>query len=241
MGPEIEAQAVGAGSSDPARQEAVVEDQAVARELNPEESKEELRRRLQTHRVDTEASRPGLTTFMADVGHRLSKLGSSWLSGRLGGLDPRLGDWITQGTRVLVVVAAILLVALLVRRFADRPWQVPTEMLSEPLEAPPEELGVEHWQLRIEEGLGRGDAAAALQALWWWWACRLQAREVDPSWTTRELLQAVGRDDLRALGRAFDVLAYGTDGASVQEVGSLWQRLRGSDPGIGADPTPEPT
>ncbi len=203
-------------------------------------AKEDLRRRLQAHGVDTKATSPGPMAYLADVAQRFSELGSSWLSARIGGLDPKLGRWIIQGTRFLVVVAAILLVVLLVRRFADRPWQVTTDTSSEPFEAPPEELGVDHWQRRIEEGLSRGDAAAALKALWWWWACRLQAREVDPSWTTRELLRAVGRNDLRALGRAFDVLAYGTGGASIQEVDGLWQRLRGSDSGIDESSTPEP-
>ena len=197
-----------------------------AKEGSKEGSKEELQRRLTEHRVALTSSKPGPMAYLADVVRHLSQLSRSWFSGRLGGLDPQLSAWMTQGTRAMVVVLSILLVVLVVRRFSHRPWRVPAAEPTTPLESRPEELGLDSWRRQVEEALSRGDVAAALNALWWWWACRLQAREVDPSWTTRELLRAVGRGDLRRLGRRFDYLAYGSEAVSAEEVGSLWHALQ---------------
>jgi hypothetical protein len=62
---------------------------------------------------------------------------------------------------------------------------------------------------------------AALEAVWWWLAVSTMSREVDASWTSRELLEAAGRPDLRPLARDLDRMAYGPTRPSPGDVRQL--------------------
>jgi hypothetical protein len=61
----------------------------------------------------------------------------------------------------------------------------------------------------LDARLAAGDVAAALEALWWWFARSASTADVDPSWTSRELLAHCGRHDLTPLALGLDRLLYG--------------------------------
>jgi hypothetical protein len=66
------------------------------------------------------------------------------------------------------------------------------------------------WRTRLDERLAAGDLAGALEALWWWFAASLELEgDVDPSWTTRELLRRARRPELSGAASDLDVLMYG--------------------------------
>jgi hypothetical protein len=82
------------------------------------------------------------------------------------------------------------------------------------------------WRRRLEEHLGRGDIAEALDALWWWLATSVAREPVDPSWTTRELLARAGRSDLRGFSIALDRLAYAAARPQTGDVRAFLDRLQ---------------
>ena len=84
----------------------------------------------------------------------------------------------------------------------------------------------ERWKAELDRHLARGDVTAALEALWWWLACGLLPRDVDPSWTTRELISHAGRWDLTAWVRRLDRMIYGAEPPAVDEVRRFWGDLR---------------
>ncbi|MCP4657846.1 MAG: hypothetical protein GY856_20760, partial [bacterium] len=84
----------------------------------------------------------------------------------------------------------------------------------------------ERWEAELGRHLAGGDVTAALEALWWWLACGLLPRDVDPSWTTRELISHAGRWDLAAWVRRLDRMIYGAEPPAVDEVRRFWGDLR---------------
>ena len=191
-------------------------------ELHGDSTKDELRRLLLEDQTAIEAPRPGPFTYMYDAGRHVTELFFSWLSGHFTNIGGWVAQVVTYGTRILLVVLSIALVVLTVRHLRRQQGSAMPKIVGSPEQPRPERLGVEHWRRELLARLEAQDGAGALKALWWWWACVLEARDVDPSWTTRELLQATGRRDLRPVGRHFDFLAYGTDRVSVAEVRGLW-------------------
>lgn len=202
-----------------------------------EVDREQLRRQLAEAGVVTSAPRPGWSDYLRDVFMAVGGRFGNWLTGRLEGFSPEVARAIRIATVILVSLLFLLLIFLLVSRYRGtlRPPEERPEPRQEPLPKP-EERGLVFWRSEMDHALAEGDAAKALQALWWWWANAIEARGVDPSWTTRELLTAAGRFDLRPLGRAFDRLAYGTDRLEVGQVRDLHRKISGSDGSPGATP-----
>jgi hypothetical protein len=134
--------------------------------------------------------------------------------------------------RVLLIavlaVAVLALVALLVRvvrRRARRAAQPDPEAAAGPPPAPPRAPDPAAWRMQLDAHLGRGDVAAALDALWWWLATTVARGAVDPSWTTRELLARAGRTDLGALSGALDRLTYAAARPQPADVRAFALRL----------------
>jgi hypothetical protein len=123
------------------------------------------------------------------------------------------------------VVGVVLLVLLLLfARFLYRRWrarrraEAAAPAATAALRAPVRR-DASAWRAEIERLLAAGDVPGALEALWWWFASRVTDGDVDPSWTSRELLTRCDRLDLAPLGHALDRLLYGArrpDGAEVR-------------------------
>jgi hypothetical protein len=129
------------------------------------------------------------------------------------------------GPAAAVVVGVVLVVLLLLfARFLYRRWrarrraEAAAPVATAALHAPVRR-DASAWRVEVERRLAAGDVTAALEALWWWFASRVTEGDVDPSWTSRELLARCDRPDLAPLGHALDRLLYGArrpDGAEVR-------------------------
>ncbi len=126
----------------------------------------------------------------------------------------------------IVVAATLALLGAALRRLArrarGRATAVPTAVPG-PADDPGRDPAA--FRAEVEAHLRGGEVAAALEALWWWLARSLAGPQVDPSWTSREMLARVGRLDLIPLVRDLDRMVYGADGPSVPEVRRLLVRL----------------
>jgi hypothetical protein len=87
---------------------------------------------------------------------------------------------------------------------------------------------MEEWRQRWRQALAEGQLEAALEALWWWLALRLAGEQVDPSWSTGQLLTAARRRDLAPLARRFDGYQYGPRRPSAEEILDLAAHLERS-------------
>lgn len=129
---------------------------------------------------------------------------------------------------VLAIVGTLLVLSLFRRLRLGRGPRGPSVPSLSWTEVPEEASSGDRleWRRRLEERLARGDVAGALEALWWWIAFSLApGSEIDESWTTRELLEAARRPDLRRLGAALDVLLYGRRSPSRQDVAECLARF----------------
>jgi hypothetical protein len=187
-----------------------------------------LRQVLAETRVATRPAGPTLLAYVSDVMEALfRRLGAFFAS------QPEVVRGIL-GTAVVialaVVVAALLLLALAafrrLRGRADRGPSVPHLVWSE---KPGDRIPAHDraaFRAEIEACLARGDIAGALQALWWFLATSLgMDSPIDPSWTTRELLQRAGRAELLRLAPLLDALRYGRRTASRKDVADGLQRV----------------
>lgn len=73
--------------------------------------------------------------------------------------------------------------------------------------------------------LDRGDLAGALEASWWWFARLALGRDPAAGMTTREVLRASHRTDLRAVGRDLDRLRFSPVSPDRVEVRTLLDHL----------------
>lgn len=182
-----------------------------------------LERLMEQGGVSTETSRPKATEYVADtVNGALLRL-SEWLFG-----SSSLDETAVQVVQWMIVVLVALLALMLVGQWV-RWWrrQTPPAVRASEVEAlePAAPLDVD-WRAELERRLDRGDAPAALEALWWWLAERLEQGEAEASWTTRELARRAGRRDLMPLVGRWDRLAYGGGAVEVDNVRGLWLSLR---------------
>jgi hypothetical protein len=140
------------------------------------------------------------------------------------------------GARAGVKVAAITLaglVVLLALAWAMRAWLArrrpaaagPGDVSTLP-RAAAQERGPEAWGAELAHRLGRGEAGAALEALWWWLATSITDGRVDPAWTSQELVLRCHRPQLLPHVRVLDRLTYGGRRAELEEVRHLASRLR---------------
>jgi hypothetical protein len=123
----------------------------------------------------------------------------------------------------LALLAAVLLVRLVLvsgrRRGKDEPEDVSEVGLA------PAERGAGAWRAEFERRLAEGRIAEALEALWWWLARSLVAGEVEPDWTSRDLVTRSRREDLRDLVRRLDAFTYGRRRPAVEDLRRLAGRL----------------
>jgi hypothetical protein len=144
-------------------------------------------------------------------------------------LDGKAGRWLV--TAALIVLGGALVVWLALQlwrslRGRAKPSRAAAAAASAPASAPEAPraaaaLDAAAWRLDYERRLAAGDVQAATMALWWWLARSLAGPLAEPTWTGRELLARVRRDDLRGLVRRLDALAYGPRPATVAEVRQL--------------------
>jgi hypothetical protein len=126
----------------------------------------------------------------------------------------------------LALVAAVLLARLIFvrrrRRGKDEPEDVTEIGLA------PADRGAGAWRAEFERRLAEGRIAEALEALWWWLARSLAAGEVEPDWTSRDLVARSRREDLRDLVRRLDAFTYGPRRPAVEDLLRLAGRLEES-------------
>lgn len=81
------------------------------------------------------------------------------------------------------------------------------------------------WRAELERRLAEGRIAEALEALWWWLARSLAAGQVEPDWTSRDLVTRSRREDLRDLVRRLDAFTYGPRRPAMEDLRRLFARL----------------
>jgi hypothetical protein len=81
------------------------------------------------------------------------------------------------------------------------------------------------WRLELERRLAQERIPEAVRAAWWWLARSLAGPAAEPTWTGRELLRWSRREDLGALLRQLDAMAYGPRLPATAEVRRLAARL----------------
>ena len=192
---------------------------------------EQLRQVVEEHRVETSTPSPGITLYLSDamiaILFRIGEFIDRFM--------PELGVFNTAitwvGARLIILLAGLVLLLVLVQIL--RRWWRHHRLHDEP-ETPFRELprtgsvagrSREDWAEELRRQLERRDVAAALAALWWWLACALLPSEVDPAWTSRELISRAGRPDLRSPVRRLDRMIYGADPPTVDDLRRFWHEL----------------
>ena len=172
-----------------------------------------VRRILAETRVATKPASPSLVSY-----------GVAWIQAVMRWIAERFAErpGLASGILNVALIAAVLTVALalallvlsIVRRLPGRAARGPS-VPSTGAEGIPADAPLSRdrlaWRAEVETRLSRGDIPGALEAFWWWLALSLPLEStVEPSWTTRELLLRARRRELLGLGRALDVLMYGS-------------------------------
>jgi hypothetical protein len=153
-----------------------------------------------------------------------------WLE-RFLGRHPGLWESVTWGLTVtawlLVGAAVVLLVLALARllRRRRRAQERPAEEIAPSV--PSARPNRDGWRRELERRLAAGDLDGALEALWWWFASSL-VREIDPSWTSQQLLLAARRPDLGFAAVELDRALYGPRRPRADDVSALRARLESS-------------
>lgn len=188
-----------------------------------------VERALRDTGVEREPPQPSFGAYVGHVAERLSRFIAERLTHaadvlQSSGVSPRVVAWGVVALAGLALAWA-LVGALVGRRAAVRPVPAVTTRPA----APGEGMRLrerEEWRRELEARLERGDAAAALEALWWWLARSLSGAAVQSSWTSRELLAHAGRLDLAPLAASLDRLLYGSARPGVDDVRRLAGRMQ---------------
>jgi hypothetical protein len=176
---------------------------------------------------------PGISDY---VGHLASEAASAiggWLSRTFGGtfdfngLVGALG-WVLPLARGFLICLALALL-LWIARALWRRWRGP-EATPAGVEVVPiagsGQAGGRDWDAELEGRLAAGDGRGSLEALWFWLAQRLGAEVEAARFTTRELLLAAGRKDLRRSGRELDRLLYAPERPTLDAIRAVRTELR---------------
>lgn len=198
-------------------------------EVEPAE-RELLERLIEESGVRTSPPSPGFGRWVQDVAWSFM----SWLGSFFDGIGA--GEFLRTvsvfGARAVFYLAIALLVFLIIRWLLRRQWNAGPDAPSvrtvgqETAPGPETKRPRAEWNGLIEERLAAGDIAGACEALWWWLARGLTDGPVEPSWTSRELLVATGRHELRSEVRGLDRLIYGGGEPGADDVRQVWQALR---------------
>ena len=184
-----------------------------------------VRRILHESGVDQRVPTPGLSGYAESLIEALWR----WLTDLLRPLAPRLlphMEWLAftlAGATILFLV--VLLVRALVGR-RPRAKDAPARLLAEDAGGPRQGRDREAWRRAFEERCAKGDVAGALEAIWWFLATSIAPREVDPAWTSGELLEECGRRDLTPLARGLDRMIYGSLRPAALDLRHFFSRLR---------------
>jgi len=172
---------------------------------------------------------PGWGEYTALLGHYLER----WLASRLASLGP-LGSVSARALGFGLVAMILSALAVIGWRWASEVWYQRRQLPSPaPLGSGAPSLPTcssrppHAWRAEIDRRLSGDEIEAALEAVWWWLAGSLLDREIDPSWTSRELLEAAGRRDLRPHAGTLDRLTYGPGRPVAGEVRALVHGLEG--------------
>jgi hypothetical protein len=84
------------------------------------------------------------------------------------------------------------------------------------------------WRAELERCLAEERIGEALRAAWWWLARSIAGPEVEPDWTSRDLLRRTRKRELRDLLRRLDVLTFGADRPGLPDVRHLAEQIRGA-------------
>ncbi len=132
----------------------------------------------------------------------------------------KIAAWLLVATAVVLLLLAILRV---LRRRSRPAASASAQGGREPVSARASgDRGF--WRQELERRLACGDVDGALEALWWWFASSI-VREVDPSWTSRELLGAARRSDLTFAAVELDRALYAPRRPRPDDVSGLLARL----------------
>ncbi|MEM9293365.1 MAG: hypothetical protein AAGD01_16900 [Acidobacteriota bacterium] len=190
-------------------------------------------------RVTRALSETGAQTELEEAGWQgylahLVKTFEQWLYSRaeqlFAGLPITAGmlKMLLQGLVILALAGVLfLLVRWLLRRWNRRlPGREGDALDGEVEAALAPRQGAEAWRRAMEEHLAAGRGRAALGALWWWLAEATVPGEVDPSWTSRQLLRRAREPRLRPAVARLDGLLYGAQEPSLESVRAVDHALR---------------
>jgi hypothetical protein len=184
-----------------------------------------VRRILEESGVDQRVPAPGLSAYAQAIVEALWRR----LTELLRPLGPQLlphMEWLALALAAAVVLFLVILLVRSVVRRRPAIKDAPAPLLAEEKEQPHQGRDREGWRRAFEERCARGDIAGALEAIWWFLATSIAPREVDPAWTSRELLVESSRQDLTPLARGLDRMIYGSLRPAVPELRLFFGRMR---------------
>jgi hypothetical protein len=184
-----------------------------------------VRRVLAESGVDQRLPAPGVSAYAQALVEALWRR----LAELLRPLRPRLlphMEWLALALMAGAIVFLGLLLARALKRRRAAAREAPTSRPAEQQPTPQAGRDREGWRRAFEERCGRGEVAGALEAIWWFLATSIAPRDVDPAWTSRELLEESSRQDLTPLARGLDRMIYGSLRPAVAELRLFFGRLR---------------
>lgn len=142
-------------------------------------------------------------------------------------LGPEAQVWILAGL-VGLALAAVgwTLLALFRRRRPPESQEAETVMSLPTLAAATWDAAA--WRAELERCLADERIGEALRAAWWWLARSIAGPEVEPDWTSRDLVARTGRRELRDLLRRLDTLTFGAARPALPDVRRLAEQIRGA-------------
>lgn len=174
--------------------------------------------------VETQRSVPDFFEYFVDLGKAffvaLMELVGS-LADAVGGAVS--GEFLVGLIFFLLAAGFLLLIYVVIRLWQKRLPKTSDSFELRP-EAPASPQGID-WEAELEARLARGDAHAALEALWWSFAQKLGTIRADATWTTRELVLASGRRDLLRAVVPLDRLLYADVVVALDDVRRVRQSL----------------
>lgn len=176
--------------------------------------------------VHTAPPAPSLHEYLATVSEAVFHRLLGWIhlpNLDLSGLGPVV-QAVAYALAILLIAGALfligrLLLAAVKRRREGEGASGPDAFAAPVSEAPPSDAA--YWWRRFRAAVKAGDSATAMESLWFWVAVRLTGTAVDPSWTSRELLERVGRDDLRPAMTQLDGWRYGPTAPAIESLEGL--------------------
>jgi hypothetical protein len=126
---------------------------------------------------------------------------------------------------ILALIGRALFLSWRRRRQARRPE---IREATSPLDPAAADWDAAAWRAELERCLAEERIGEALRAAWWWLARSIAGPQVQPDWTSRDLLGRTRRRELRDLLRRLDLLTYGADRPGPEDLRQLAEQLRGA-------------